>query len=159
LSNKVPLDLFQRHRDSEKWTWKGTGEPVDYDFRKVQGGTDNAHVALLLSLSGKIAPQALPREIDASCHVYEMTLKNTTPAPTFLNRKDDLDRFRIAYQSALAELLKEHSGLATIKLFPAVPAPVAVLCGRELLPKVHPQLRVYDNDKQAGGFVYQLTLN
>ena len=36
---------------------------------------------------------------------------------------------------------------------------VAVLCGRETLPKVHPALRVFDYDKANGGFVYQLTVN
>ncbi len=46
-----------------------------------------------------------------------------------------------------------------LDLFPAVPAPVAVLCGRETLPKIHPALRVYDYDKTQGGFTYQLTVN
>jgi len=33
-----------------------------------------------------------------------------------------------------------------------------VLCGRELLPKVHPQLRVFDFNKETGGFTFQLTV-
>ena len=56
----------------------------------------------------------------------------------------------------LAAFAKEPVPLDTIDLFPAVPAPIAVLCGRELLPKVHPKLRVYDNDRDAGGFTFKL---
>jgi hypothetical protein len=70
-----------------------------------------------------------------------------------------LDNFRIAYQDALAEIAKVHGSLKELDLFPAVPAPVAVLCGRETLPKIHPALRVYDYDKTQGGFTYQLTVN
>jgi hypothetical protein len=65
----------------------------------------------------------------------------------------------MSYQLALGHILKNHPGIKSIEFFPAVPAPIAVLCGRELLSKVHPELRVYDNDKRHGGFLYQLTLN
>ena len=63
------------------------------------------------------------------------------------------------YQLAIGEIVKNHAGLVSVHLFPAVPAPIAVLCGREILPKVHPELRIYDNNKRHGGFTYQLTIN
>jgi hypothetical protein len=40
-----------------------------------------------------------------------------------------------------------------------VPAPVAVLCGRELFPKVDPVLLVYDGDKRKGGFNLIMRVN
>ena len=125
----------------------------------MRNGSNPARVALLLSLSGTIDPHRLPSTIDASFSVYELTLANAVPSPTFLNAKADLEKFRIAYQLALGRILKDHAGVTSIEMFPAVPAPVAVLCGRELLPKVHPEVRIYDNDKNTGGFTYQLTLN
>ena len=66
---------------------------------------------------------------------------------------------RAKYQDVLAEIMKEHPKLEELDLFPAVPAPVAVLCGRETLPKVHPALQVHDFGKGRNGFVYQLTVN
>jgi hypothetical protein len=74
--------------------------------------------------------------------VYELTLDGITPSPAFLSLREDLENFRIAYQGALAEIAKIHGSLKELDLLPAVPAPVAVLCGREALPKVHPALRV-----------------
>jgi hypothetical protein len=159
LSNKVPLDLFQRHRDKENWTWKENQTAILYGFRELQKGSDPLRVTLILSLSGSIPVTLLPAEIDAKFSIYEMTLASAVPNPTFLNTKADLEEFRNSYQLALGKILKNHPGIRSIDLFPAVPAPVAVLCGRELLPKVHPELRIYDNDKRKGGFVYQLTLN
>jgi hypothetical protein len=36
---------------------------------------------------------------------------------------------------------------------------VAVLCGRELLPKIDPVLLVYDNDRRKGGFNLTMKVN
>jgi SMODS-associated and fused to various effectors sensor domain len=159
LSNKVPLDLYQRHRDTENWTWKQSGKPVVYAFRTLQRGTDPNRVALLLALSGSGPSRHLPSEIDSSFSIYELFLSETVPNPTFLRTRADLENFRTAYQSILAEIARTQGKVKEIHLFPAVPAPIAVLCGRELLPKVHPALRVYDYQKSKGGFVYQLTVN
>jgi hypothetical protein len=159
LSNKVSTDLYQRHRDSESWTWKKSGRPVKYKFQALQTGSDKNKVALLLCLSGCGPRENLPGQIDATYSVYEITLDGMTASPTFLSLREDLENFRLVYQDALAEIVRKHGGLKEIDLFPAVPAPVAVLCGRETLPKTHPALRVYDYDKTQGGFTYQLTAN
>lgn len=159
LSNKIPVEVYQRHRDTEDWVWKTTGVPVEYKFEKLRAGTDWAKVSLLLSLSGKIHPDSLPPRIDESFTVYALTLGNMEPSPTFLRLREDLVNFKEAYQVALRTVLRDHGNIDAIHLFPAVPAPVAVLCGRELLPKVDPRLLVYDYDKHTGGFTLTQEVN
>jgi len=159
LSNKVPLDLYQRHRDKEDWSWKNNQTTAIYDIRKLQDGSDSENVALVLSLSGSISVDRLPENIKSVQSIYEITLSNITPNPTFLNSRTDLESFRNIYQTALGIILKSNPNAKCINLFPAVPAPIAVLCGRELLPKVHPEMHIYDYDKQKGGFNYQLSIN
>jgi hypothetical protein len=152
LSNKVPVDVYQRHRDTEDWVWKTGGEPVEYKFHKLRSGHNQKKVAMVLSLSGKIHIDSLPQEIDDSYFVYEITLARGEPNPTFLRLRQDLISFKETYQASLRSILRDHGNLESVHLFPAVPAPVAVLCGRELLPKVDPKLLVYDYDKSKGGF-------
>lgn len=159
LSNKVAVDAYQRHRDTEDWLWKLSGEPVGHVFKTVRNGADKTKVALLLSLSGSLTPEKLPPEIEESFYIYEITLAKGTPAPTYLRLKEDLDNFREVYQHSLRFIERDHPELKNIHLFPAVPAPVAVHCGRELLPKVDPVLSVYDNDKKHGGFKYIFDVN
>ena len=159
LGNKVATDLYQRHRDTEDWAWKADGDSVEHKFYCLQTGTDRGKVALLLSLSGRILPETLPRSIDRRFSIYEITLANCTPAPTYLRLKHDLDNFRNVYLQALRVLMSNHGKLEELHLFPAVPAPVAVLCGRELLPKIDPALLVYDNDKRKGGFNLIMKVN
>jgi hypothetical protein len=159
LSNKVALDIYQRHRDSENWTWKKSGNPVEFEFGRLRAGTDQSRVALVLSLSGTIKLQSLPSKIDPTFTVYELTSKDVTPSPTLLRTRRDLENFRTAYQVALGTIMREHTHADSLHVFPAIPAPVAVLCGRELLPKVHPELLVYDSDSGKGGFQFQLKVN
>jgi hypothetical protein len=158
LSSKVPLDLYQRHRDTESWTWKESVPAAKYAFRQIRKRRGSA-VALVLSLSGSINPSTLPRKITAGSNIYELTLASSPPNPTFLKTRQDLEEFRNSYHLAVATILRDHPKLREFDLFPAVPAPIAVLCGRELLPKVHPAINVYDNQKNQGGFIYQITIN
>ncbi len=158
LSNKVPVDVFQRHRDTEEWVWKETGTPAEYRFENIRKG-EGRGVAVVLSLSGKIALDTLPPQIDKTFTVYEMTLANMEPNPTYLRQREDLTRFKDVYQAALRTIARDCGGCEVIHLFPAVPAPVAVHCGRELLPKVDPKLQVYDYDKRLGGFIPMIEVN
>lgn len=152
LSNKITTDLFQRHRDTEDWTWKRSGPPVAYTFGIVRKGTDPSHAALIVSLSGKIRIDDLPATIDTTFTVYELTLKDATPNAAFLRTRANLEQFRTAYQALLGSILENQGIVKEFHFFPAVPAPIAILCGRDLMPKVHPGLLVYDFDKQKGGF-------
>ena len=81
------------------------------------------------------------------------------PNPTYLRQRDDLIRFKDAYQAALRTIGHQCGPCEAIAFFPAVPAPVAVFCGRELLPKVDPKLQVYDYDKRLGGFTPIIEVN
>jgi hypothetical protein len=159
LSNKVPVDVFQRHRDTEDWVWKDSGTAAEYRFGKIRKGRGSGQVALVLSLSGKIRLEALPAEINDQFTVYELTLANMEPNPTYLRQRDDLTRFKDAYQVALRTIAQDCGHIEAMHLFPAVPAPVAVFCGRELLPKVDPKLIVYDYDKRLGGFTPMIEVN
>lgn len=156
IGNKVTTDLFQRHRD-QSWRWREDGDVAQYDFREIRRGSDPTCVALQLAFSGHIASASLPAAVDARFTVYEITLRGQEPSVEFLRRREDLAAFRKAYRDALAAITKQHERLQELHLLPAVPAPVAIACGQEVMPKAQPALVVYDNVK--GTFVYAITIN
>jgi cold shock CspA family protein len=84
LSNKIPVDLYQRHRDTEDWTWKAAGDPVNYMIKTIWRGADPSRVALLLSLNGSMHLSMLPPVIDDSFSVYKISLVGIDPNPTYL---------------------------------------------------------------------------
>lgn len=158
LSNKGPVHLYQKHRDTQDWTWKVDGSPVEYGFHRVRAGTDREHVALALSLSAKLDLDRLPAAIDATYTVYELSIDSQEPSPLFLRRRDDVAAFQSAYHAAHAAILRDHGSVDTVDVFPAVPAPIAIACGFELFPKVSPVLRVWDHDRRQGGWVHALDI-
>ncbi len=157
IGNTISADIYQRHRDTESWNWKPNGEE-DFQYRLVESaGEDEKNVAIVLSLSGKIHDEEFLKLFPVRPHVYKIEIDD--PNPGFLDRRSRLSKFRDVYRALLGKVRDRHGGGAIIHLFPAIPAPVAVACGRELLPKSDPKLIVYDNEKDNGGFVPTLNIN
>ncbi len=159
LSDKIQVDLYQRHRNSGDWSWKTDGPLAEYVTRAMRVGTNPGHVALLLSLSGAVRPDRLPTTIDGSFTVYETSMVNMEPSPDFLRRRESLDFFRLEYRRFLAQVVRDHPQAKEIHLFPAVPAPVAVACGLDRLPKVQPHVVIYNDEGPEKGFVESLTVD
>jgi hypothetical protein len=53
----------------------------------------------------------------------------------------------------------KHGSDCSVHIFPAVPVPIAIACGQDILPKSDPTIIVYDHDKNKGGFIKVLTIN
>lgn len=159
LGNKIPATIYQRHRVPETWKWKSDGLPAIFQCARTADGTDQKRVVLIMSLSGKVAHSQIPDELLSDCDVYELTLNGQAPNTSFMNMLDDLERFRAAYQLALASIRLQKPEVSEIHLFPAIPIPVAICCGRELLEKAHPCLVVYDRNKKTDKFQYTLRVN
>ena len=80
LSNKIPVDLFQRHRDTRDWVWKNDGEPIEYEFRSIKEGTDKKSVALLISFWCKTRSKA---NLPTGLYVVPYQLIRLLPPPSF----------------------------------------------------------------------------
>jgi SMODS-associated and fused to various effectors sensor domain len=160
LSNTVSTDFYQCHRDQpDRWMWQNGGDLAQFKAELIRSGDNKKNVALLLSLSGKISLTTLPSSLDASYFVYEITLANKVPHVEFLRQRQDLENFRMEYRGFLSKLRANHPAVEEIHVFPAIPTPIAITCGFDLLPKVDPVLVVYDNNKSEGGFVPRLKVN
>ncbi len=153
LSDKIDVDLYQRHRDPETWQWKEGAGSASYVTRKLTDASPVSPVALLVNLSGRNGAEVVPVAIGEEATIYEITLEGEEPTPLFLNSRGDLERFRVEYIRTLAKIRQAHGDAACIHLFPAVPAPIAITLGRTRLPKVDAPLVVYDRDNRAGGFI------
>ncbi len=159
LNDKVTADLYQRHKDTEDWSWKTDDSIVKYRFHQLSEGRDYSKVAFILSLSGVIPVESLPEEVDDLYSVYEITLEGQVPTRNFLRTRQHLNDFKQAYQQALRFINSKHTRLKELHLFPAVPPPLAILCGRELMRKIDPALLVYDNDRKQNGFKLKVRVN
>lgn len=152
LTNKIPTDFYQKHRGTDTWKW-GDGEgTAEYVLTKLKDGTDPKQVAIIFSLSGKI--HLADTGVTDEFTVYEIETKDGEQGPNyfFLKTQGDLAKFRKLYGQLVARICEDHPGVTEVSIYPAIPAPAAVCCGFDLLPKVHPNLVIYDADKTRGGF-------
>ncbi|KAF0185669.1 MAG: hypothetical protein FD160_478 [Caulobacteraceae bacterium] len=151
ITDKVDADFFQRHQE-EDWAWKPSGPPIRFEIALPAAPDAAAPVIAVLSLSGTVNRADLPADLAASPNVFEMSLGDRTPDRTFLRTRDDLAAFRSAWIGLQAEVSRLIGVGTAIHLIPAVPAPVAVLCGRARHPKAQGKLVVYDLRRDLGGY-------
>jgi len=157
LDNKIKTKIFQRHRDGEGWAWNREEPKANYKFEIVKEGGDKNKVAVLLSLSGIVERGLLPAEVLKDYYVYELSL-NPNPNYNFLRTERDLFNFEKEFSTAVSVIKNNHSGLKSLDLFPAVPAPAAIVCGRSLNKNSDPQIRIF-NTSNKSEFTYTLTIN
>ncbi len=157
LNNKIKTSLFQRHKDGEDWRWRSEKSKSKYSFRRIQGGKNKTKIAILVSISGFVDKAKLPPVINKDYFIYEFFLD---PEPNYncIRTKNDLFEFEKAFTTAISTMKNNHKGLEQIDLFPAVPAPVAVICGRSFNKNADPKARIY-NLSPKKQFEYSLTIN
>jgi hypothetical protein len=154
LGNIIPVDLYQKHRDTDEWKWKDEPDKDDFEFLvRSHDGSDKSKVAFILNLSGKNGPETYG-SIIGDAPAYEIEIEDAHPG--FLRYRSRVEKFRTVYRQVLSEIGAKYPG-SPIYLFPAIPAPIALLCGKELLPKADPRIHVFDKD--GGVFVPTLIIN
>ena len=159
LDDKIPLDLYGKHRDGEEgWRWDEDAPVVTFELDVVQAGSDPTKVALVLNLSGTIQRGELPDHLGPDYHIFEIHPVGVTPNRSILSARASLKNFADAYHMFLSELERLHKSARELHLFAAIPVAAAVLVGRGLMRDVHPAVIVYDR-VAGGGFEVTVEVN
>ena len=151
LGDIKTADVYQRHRCTQSWKWREKAElPENLEFIVQRPSNTEARVVVIdLSLSNTIDPQTIRQVVPEPCAMYRITIAQ--PCLDFLATKDQLEQFRSMWRKLLSEI-RSHGQDAKVHVFPAVPNAIAVEMGRLLLPKSDNRLRLYDFDRDKGGF-------
>lgn len=154
------VDLYQKHRGKSGWKWKDESDNFRMEhYRVVNPVKHNAKAknAILISISGMVDRKKVLELIGKDCNLYEIAAVKT--GLDFLSSRLKLEMFCREYRQLLGNIRDMNGHNKELHLFCAAPSPVAVECGRAVLPKCDPPLRVYDFNKRKNGFVYALTIN
>jgi hypothetical protein len=109
---------------------------------------DGEHIAINLSLSGRITKESIENTMRGRVPTYTITIEK--PNRNYLYAKEQLELFRNEWYTLLSGIRERHSGRCEIHLFPAIPNSIAVEIGRSLLPKSDPVIVIYDYHRQKG---------
>jgi hypothetical protein len=147
LSDKWTVDLYQRRRTgANPWTWEPGEGTARFTDRQLKGGT--AGVGLLINLSGRNGPDAFGARAE-NWSIHEIILDDDLPNPSAIRTLSDLERFKATYIRTLATIRDLHASAKELHVLAAVPAPVAICLGMLRLPKVDPNLIIYDRDHRT----------
>ncbi|MDC0721329.1 SAVED domain-containing protein [Nannocystis bainbridge] len=156
LGEKQEIRVFNRFHRPAGWTW-GDSRPDQSAFKVVTHTTRGLNVGVLLSISGKVHPEEAEAVLPPGpCAMYEIAVEE--PGRDSVRTEAHLQDFASAWQNLLTKIRATHGPRCRIHLFPAVPVAVAVQCGLSFLPKADPPVRVYDHQRDKGGFVPTLDL-
>lgn len=159
IGESTAVRAFNRLRDPDGWRWQADAPPRSAWQVVSHAVSPRArHVAVLLSVSGKVDPAEAEAALPG-CQplaMYEIAVEG--PRTDVIRAEHQLREFARHYRELLARIRATHGPQCQIHLFPAVPVAIAVQCGLSLLPKSDPAIRVYDHQREAGGFVAALDL-
>lgn len=130
LGDKVPSKLYQKHKDDgEGWGWPSHEQEIKFE-RLDHGGDSNKKIAILISISGGEVDKV--KRAAPESRIYEIRPIGETPRYTLIRSPKTLENFRLAYRDFLSYVESKYPNAEQIDCFIAGPAPVALICGREL---------------------------
>ena len=158
IGDKIPLDIFQKHRsDREGWIWSSQEKDQKFKFKKIQVGRNNKSIAIIVSISGKVPIEHLPPLISKDFTIYSLVPVGSKPSRNLMSSKGTLNQFRHTYARLLREIEGNYPFAKIIHVLPALPISGALILGRELLRDVSPSLVIYD--KSQKGFEEAIKIN
>jgi hypothetical protein len=152
------VDLYQRHRDEQDWTWKVEDEIEEfYDVFTPEALDDEGQaIALLLSVSDTVKRSKVATALAGEPIVYEIRAKR--PNPDFLRSRQRLKLFGYEVRKLLSRLRDAHGHDRTVHVFAAIAAPAAIEFGRTIKEFDAPFL-VYEYQKTNRTYVPALIVN
>ncbi|MHA1360758.1 MAG: SAVED domain-containing protein [Candidatus Helarchaeota archaeon] len=149
LTDKIPVEVYQLHREPPTWKWQN--HPDGFDFI-INQPSDFEHIpVLIISLSDKINPDRVITVLDENISIWELTVKDCHN--DFLKSQAQLSMFRETVRRLLVSIKKHHGNKHPLRIFPAMPVACAVEFGRVRMPKADIPFIIYDQNNKVGKFI------
>jgi hypothetical protein len=155
LSDVPTAETYQLHREPPDWKWQAGPDGFEFIVDRPTGNGGDA--ALVLALSATITDKRVHEVLGEEIRIWR--IRTPEPHNDFLKSRNQLSAFRETARRILDQIKACHGERAVIHVFPAVPVSVAVDFGRIIMPKADLPLRIYDENKNKGGFAHALTLD
>lgn len=148
------VDVYQKRRDADGWSWASDGTPNSFSLEVVSSGSSE-DCAITVSVSGPIDREtyagALPDSVET---VYKLRASRT--GPTAIRLRDDWYEFKRTVTTAIFKIHERHPEVRRLHVFPAMPVSACVAFGMAWNERLIPELVVYE--KHEGTFSRALSI-
>lgn len=151
LGDKINMDVYQKTRIPDTWSWQSTSVTNIFavDERTPSKGSE---IAIVLALTSDISDDRIMQVNDFGIIYKIKAQRNDVDS---IKSVSDLSEFWHLYQGILDDIVNRYGRSCKVHLFPSIPVSAAFEIGRRFMPRVHPQIVVYDDD---GGFFEALRI-
>jgi hypothetical protein len=158
LGDIQQVDLYQKHRRGESWTWKEEETTAEefYEVTRPESPELEGPVALVLAISSEVDINRVEAALGEAPLRYG--IRATAPGLDFLVSRKRLEVFGYELRKLLADLREAHGHDRSVHVFAAIPSPVAVELGRNI-KRFDPEFEIYEYDKQNRSYFRALTVN
>lgn len=156
LGDIVPVMVHQRYREPTTWRWQPDQPAITFHVGEYDGPPQIA-VALKLALSATLTDDRIRSVLGDDAAIWSLTGEN--PHNDIMRRPEDLAEFKRQLRRLFDRIKAVHGENTVINVFPALPNSAAVEVGRVWMPKADLPLKVYDQNRSAGGFIPTLTIS
>lgn len=155
ISDIVPTDVYQLHREPTTWKWQEPSEKNAYIVKEPE--VIKKKIALNLSLSATIQNDRITKVLGEDTTIWTVTL--ATPNNDYLKINEQLSEFRKVIRILLNKIKSIHGQGKVIHIFPAMPVSAAIELGRVWMPKADLPFEIYDQNQLKGGFIHTISIN
>lgn len=155
LSDIPAAEVYQLHREPPDWKWQG--QSTEFKYVVQEPDAIKGPPALVLSLSATITNERITSALEGDASIWRVTIAESHN--DFLKSRKQLRKFRETMRLLLDRIKVRHGENSVLHVFPATPVAVAVEMGRIIMPKADLQMRIYDENKSVGGFIFALDIN
>lgn len=143
IGDRVPVTVHQPQREPlDRWTWPtnpAVPAPVfSYTFPEQ---ISIEEMAVSFSISGAVRAADIERVLPT---MPLATFSVANPSTAVVDSEAVQQGFVKAWREFQTELHQRHGRLAKLHVFPALPISLAVELGRSVLPKVIPEMHIWD---------------
>lgn len=155
INDKYNADVYQCHREGDKWSWKDINKEIEFIKENYMIDITSNDIALIIALSAHIEYSRVENVLGKQTPTYRITIKS--PNRNFVDTPSIMTYFVQAFREIMEEIKINHGKKCVVHMFPSMPNSLAVKLGMDYMLKTDPSIHVYD-EIQDVGFKYALTI-
>ena len=154
LSDIVPSDVYQRHREPPTWKWPRNFATQEFELREPV--TASGTPALVLASSATVVEERITSLLGRDASVWIVTLP--TPHNDAVKSREQLSQLRSLLRSVFDRIKAAYGQSTVLHVFPAAAISAAVEFGRVRMPKADMPWLIYDQVNSRGGFIPAISI-
>ena len=153
LNDITSVDVHQKLRNPDTWSFQDDIQ-TEYHFVADEVKTN---VALKIELSDDIVDSRIASVLGNDTSIYSIRIAN--PNNDFVKSRKQIQDFGEKMKEAFREIKRIHGQDAVLNIFPSMPISLAVQLGRVWMPKADLSMKIFDQNKELGGFVEAIDIS